>query len=246
MQIAIVLYPSLTALDAIGPYDMLKGIKGSTVRFVGHKVGPVPNDRGVLMLGVTHTFEETMQPDIVLVPGSANATLIAAADKRLTDWLVAVYPTAQYITSVCSGSIVLASAGLLTKQPATTHWAVMDALSKFGAIPRPKERIVKAGKVWTAAGVSAGLDLSLALIEKIDGQAAAECIQLMIEYDPQPSLNSGHIDKASNATIETSRESLRIEARNPFNTLAVAKLLWRKMMRRARRRSSYVDGRVGW
>ena len=236
MQIAIVLYPGLTALDAIGPYEMLKGLENATVRFVWHETGPITNDRGTLVLGVTHTFQETMNPDIVLVPGSENNTLIAATDKKLTDWLQAVYTTARFVTSVCSGSVVLAAAGLLQGKPATSHWAVLDALAKFGAIPQPNERIVRSDKIWTAAGVSAGLDLALEMIQEIDGQAAAECVQLMIEYDPQPALDSGHTSKASPQTIEKSRQLLSEAARNPFNKLAIAKLVWRKAIRKARRR----------
>ena len=196
MQVALVLYPGLTALDALGPYEVLKSLKNCDLRFVASEVGPVATDRGVLFVGATHSFDETPNPDLVLVPGSEAHTALAAADKKLVAWLQNAHQTSTYTTSVCSGAVVLAAAGLLNGKPATTHWAAMTALKYLGAEPRPNDRVVKAGKIWTAAGVSAGIDLALDLLAEIDGQSAAEEVQLLIEYDPQPPFDAGSVAKA--------------------------------------------------
>lgn len=234
MQVAFVLYPGLTALDAIGPYELLKFLPGVEIRFVGHKVGPVATDRGVLHLGITHSFEETPAPHLVLVPGSEAQTAVAAADTRLTEWLKSVHQTSRYTTSVCSGAIILAASGVLSGQSATTHWAGLDSLRRFGVTPRPNERIVRAGKIWTAAGVSAGLDLALALIEDIAGQETAERIQLLVEYDPQPPFESGHMDKATAEVANAARKEMAQASRSFRGSIAVSKLLWREAINKTR------------
>jgi transcriptional regulator GlxA family with amidase domain len=243
MQVAIVVYPGFTALDALGPYEVLKLLPGAELRFVAHEVGPVPTDRGILVIGATHRFDETERPDLVLVPGSEAETATAAADGRLIDWLARVHPTTTFTTSVCSGAIVLGAAGLLEGRPATTHWAAMDALKRFGAIPRPSERIVRAEKVWTAAGVSAGLDLALALVVESAGRETAERIQLLIEYDPQPPVSSGHMAKASVAVAEAARKEMAALARNPRDVVSLPKLAWRTALRKAARAASRRAGK---
>ncbi len=191
-QIAIVLYPGVTALDAVGPYELLKGVRDAELRFVAHAAGPVACDSGVLALGATHSFDETPNPDIVLVPGSENGTAAAMQDARLLAWLRQVHPGTRFTLSVCSGALVLAAAGLLQGLPATTHWAAQDVLPRFGASPDRTARSVRAGKIWTAAGVSAGIDLALAVLAEIDGATWAQINQLIIEYDPKPPFNAGH------------------------------------------------------
>jgi transcriptional regulator GlxA family with amidase domain len=238
VQIAIVLYRGFTALDALGPYEVFKMLPGAHLRFVARETGPIETDRGVLLVGATHSFAETPSPDLVLVPGSEAQTVVAAADGELTGWLCKVHETTKYTTSVCTGAVVLGAAGLLQGRPATTHWAAMDALQRFGATPRPSERIVCADKVWTAAGVSAGIDLAFALAEEIAGRETAERIQLMIEYDPQPPQDAGHMDKASAAVANAARDEMNQLSSNPMNTVALAKLAWRAAIKRARRRSS--------
>lgn len=238
MQIAIVLYPGFTALDALGPYEVFKMLPGVGLRFVARGVGPVATDRGILVVGATHTFEETPDPDLVLVPGSEAQTAVAAADNRLTDWLCRADERTTYTTSVCSGAIILGAAGLLNGRPATTHWAAMQHLKRFGADPRPFERVVQSGRVWTAAGVSSGLDLAFALVEEIAGRDTAERIQLLLEYDPRPPQDAGHMDKAPPAIAEAAREEMSRLARNPMNAVAVTKLAWHKAMRSARRTSA--------
>jgi transcriptional regulator GlxA family with amidase domain len=236
MQIAIVLYPGLTALDAVGPYEVLRFLPDAEVRFVGAAPGPVAADSGVLFLGITHTFAETPRPDVVLVPGSGPRTATTMADRELTDWLQRVHRTTQWTTSVCTGAMILAAAGILDGKPATTHWTVQPALAAMGAEPRPAERIVRAGKVATAAGVSAGIDLGLWLAGEIAGREHAETIQLYIEYDPQPPFDTGHPSKAGTAVTGRAKALARRIALNPSEGRAVATIAWRRTVGRFRRR----------
>jgi transcriptional regulator GlxA family with amidase domain len=236
MQIAIVLYPGLTALDAIGPYEVLRLLPGAEVRFVGATPEPVVADSGVLFLGVTHTYAETPNPDIVLVPGSGPRTATMMADQRLTDWIRRVHETTMWTTSVCTGAMILAAAGILNGQPATTHWLAQPALAAMGAKPRRRERIVRAGKVVTAAGVSAGLDLGLWLVGEIAGREQAETIQLYIEYDPHPPFDAGHPSKASKTVVHNARTLGRKAAANPSEVRAIATIAWRRALDRFRQR----------
>jgi transcriptional regulator GlxA family with amidase domain len=230
MQIAIVLYPGLTALDAIGPYEVLRLLPDAEMRFVGAAAGPVVTDSGVLFLGVTHSYAETPNPDVVLVPGSGPRTATTMADRQLTGWLRRVHETTQWTTSVCTGAMILAAAGLLDGLPATTHWMVQPGLAAMGAKPRPGERIVHTGKIATAAGVSAGLDLGLWLAGEIAGREQAETIQLYIEYDPQPPFDAGHPSKASKAVISNARSLGRKIVLNPSELRAVPTIGWQRVL----------------
>ncbi|WP_100470979.1 DJ-1/PfpI family protein [Mycobacteroides abscessus] len=235
MQIAFVTYPGLTALDMIGPYEVLRVLPGAEVRFVWHETGPVATDSGVLFVGATHTFGETSSPDIVLVPGSANSTLRAARDKELLSWLRAVHETSQYTLSVCSGSIILAAAGILQGKRATSHWRALDLLRPFGVHPEPQARIVQEGKITTAAGVSAGIDLALFMAGEIAGAEYAQAIQLVTEYDPQPPFDSGHTGKASAATkIRANAIMVKHGMFKPSELNAATGLLWDATLLRAR------------
>jgi transcriptional regulator GlxA family with amidase domain len=238
MQIAIVLYPGLTVLDAVGPYEVLRLLPDAEVRFVGAKAEPVVSDSGVLVLGVTHTYDETPAPDIVLVPGSTPRTATAMADKDLTGWLRRVHETTTWTTSVCTGALVLAAAGILDGRPATTHWAVQPALGAMGAKPRRQERIVRSGKVVTAAGVSAGIDLALWLAGETAGRDHAEMIQLFIEYDPQPPFDSGHPSKASETVRARAQALARSIAVNPTEMTAIPTIVWRRVLDRVRTRKA--------
>jgi putative intracellular protease/amidase len=197
MQIAIVLYPGYTALDLIGPYEVLHLMPDADVRFVAHELGPVLADSGSLSIVATSTFDDLTAPDIVLVPGSSNSTTDAMEDPVLQEWLKKVHETTAWTTSVCTGALVLGAAGILDGLPATTHWTMQDQLAAVGAESRPNDRIVRHGKVATAAGVSAGIDLALWLAGEICGEERARMIQLVIEYDPQPPFDSGHPRKVS-------------------------------------------------
>ena len=158
MKVAILIYPGMTALDAVGPYEVFNGAKDIELQFVWKEVGPVLTDSGVLAIGATHTITEVTSPDILLVPGSTADTPTLMADSEIMRWIQEVHKRTQFTTSVCSGALILAAAGVLEGLPATTHWAGMSALKRFGADPKPGERIVHSGKVITAAGVSAGID----------------------------------------------------------------------------------------
>ena len=234
-QIAIVLYPGLTALDALGPYEVLKMLPGADLRFVAREPGPITADSGILTIGATHSFDETPAPFLILVPGSQADTATAMADGPLHAWLRKAHETSTWTTSVCSGALILAAAGLLEGRPATTHWWAQSSLERFGAIPMPNKRIVRSGKIWTAAGVSAGLDLALSLFGEIAGQEAAEVAQLMLEYDPLPPFNAGHPSKASDHVREKAAAELARLARNPRDFISVPKIVWRRAIDRSRK-----------
>ena len=158
-RIAILLYPGVTALDAVGPWEVLSRLPGAEVRFVGKELGPLPTEGGVLKLGVTHTLAETSTPDVLLVPGGTTTPALMVDDEIL-DWLRYVHAWTTWTASVCTGALILGAAGILKGLPATTHWWKMSVLRILGARPQPDSRIVRSGKVVTAAGVSAGIDLA--------------------------------------------------------------------------------------
>ncbi|MEV6101399.1 DJ-1/PfpI family protein [Nocardia sp. NPDC051981] len=237
-QIAIVLYPGMTVLDAIGPYEVLRMIPDSELRFVSNEVGPIVSDSGVLALGATHTFAETPAPDLVLVGGSEAATTEAMANRELIDWLRAVHPSTQWTTSVCSGALILAAADILRGHPATTHWAAQSALAAFGAESRPHDRIVHSGKIVTAAGVSAGIDLGLWLVGRIAGEQVAQMTQLYIEYDPHPPFDTGHPDKAPAEIMRKARLEMTKRAATPRLPVDLATTFWRLTLNRMRERAA--------
>lgn len=239
MQIAIVLYPGLTTLDAIGPYEVLRNIPGCDLRFVAHEPGPIVTDSGILVLGATHSFAETPAPDLVLVPGSEAETPTVMADKVVLEWLQQVHTTSTLTLSVCSGALILAAAGLLRGLPATTHWAAQDALVAFGAKPQKDKRIVQSGKIITAAGVSAGIDLALHVVGELCGKEHAELIQLYIEYDPQPPFDSGHPSKASESVMKAAKKESNRRAFKPKAMTKVMVVAWREALTRVRHRLGF-------
>ncbi|CAJ1585517.1 DJ-1/PfpI family protein [[Mycobacterium] wendilense] len=234
-QIAIVLYPNFTALDFIGPYEVLHRLPAAEVRFLWHETGPLTADSGVLMVGATHTFAETPAPDVVLVPGGPGCVEVAR-DQRVLDWLRRAHRTATWTTSVCSGSTVLAAAGLLDGKRATSHWSTLPALKMFGVTPVSDQRIVHEGDTVTAAGVSAGIDLGLWLAGELAGEAKAKAVQLGIEYDPQPPFDSGHVSKASAATRAAATALLGKDLVKPALLKAGALLAWERAVAAARGR----------
>ncbi len=241
MQIAILAYPGMTALDAIGPYEMLRGLPDAELRFVWHEPGPVVTDSGVLALGATHSFGETAAPDIVLVGGSIPATMSTAADEGVLTWLQQAHQTTTWTAPVCSGSLILGAAGILQGKNATCHWAGQRVLSTFGANAQRDKRIVRDGKVVTAAGVSAGLDLGLWLVGEIAGRPRAEATQLCIEYDPQPPFDTGHMNKASTRNKADAVRMMKgmISARDAGTELvAGSKVMWANVIDRMRKRSA--------
>ena len=240
MQIAIVLYPGYTALDFIGPYESLRWLPDTEVRFVWHEPGPVAADSAVLLVGATHSFDETPSPDIVLVPGGFT-TMEHARDQKLLDWLRGTYRTTRWTASVCGGSVILAAAGLLEGKRATSHWAAVQLLRTFGAEPVTDERIVQSGdRIVTCAGVSAGIDLGLWLTAQLGGEDKAKAIQLSMEYDPQPPFDSGHMSKASAATKARATALMSRDLLTPTEIKASTALLWGQALKRVRSRRSRV------
>jgi transcriptional regulator GlxA family with amidase domain len=194
--IAIPLFPQFTALDGIGPYEVLQRIPEYTVTFVGHERGVVRSDNGFLGIEVDATFEELARPDVIVFPGGVG-TRPLLGDDRVLDWLRQAHETTTFTTSVCTGSLVLAAAGLLDGLDATTHWGARDILTKYG-VTVSEARVVEHldRRIITAAGVSSGIDMALRLVELLVDRTAAEAMQLMIEYDPQPPFDAGALGKA--------------------------------------------------
>ena len=187
MQIAILAYKNMTALDAVGPYQVLTLLPGAEMKWVAAEAGPVLTDTG-LNIVADSTFDEVTHPDILVVPGGLDVT--HAEDKATLDWICAVNKTSTWTTSVCTGALILGKAGLLEGLPATTHWAALEKLAQYGATP-VAARVVRAGKIVTGAGVTAGIDTALQLAEYVAGAEVAQTIQLCMQYDPQPPFDAG-------------------------------------------------------
>jgi transcriptional regulator GlxA family with amidase domain len=202
MQIAIFLYDHMTALDAIGPYEVLSRLPGAETVFVAERRGEVRTDTRSLGLVADADLAEVTAPDIVMVPGWSGAPQTnLLTDGPVHEWLRAVDGHTTWTTSACTGSVILASAGLLDGRRATTHWLAVDELAGFGAVPAD-ERVVFDGKYVTAAGVSAGIDMALTLAARIADEGTAQAIQLGIEYDPQPPFDAGSRAKAPAEIVE--------------------------------------------
>ena len=194
MKIAIPIFDKVTALDAVGPYEVLSRLPGAQLKFVGVEAGPVKTDNRMLSLVAEATLEDWAEPDILVFPGGFGTRRLMT-DWRMLEWVRHVHESTQWTTSVCTGSLVLGAAGLLDGLEATTHWMAMETLASTGARPTGR-RVVEQGKIITAAGVSAGIDMGLTLAAKIAGDDVAQAIQLGIEYDPQPPFDAGSPEKA--------------------------------------------------
>lgn len=207
MEIAILLFERLTALDAIGPYEVLSRIPGATVKFVAAQAGPKRTDVGALALVADYSLDQVASPEIVVIPGGPGQSALMN-DEPVLNWVRQVHQTSKWTTSVCTGSLVLGAAGLLKGLHATTHWLAYDALRSLGAEP-VSERVVIEGKIVTAAGVSAGIDMALTLVARECGDDLAKSIQLGIEYDPQPPFDVGSPGKAPAEIVERLRSRSR-------------------------------------
>ena len=203
MQVAYLLYDRFTALDITGPHDVLNSVPGNESIFVAEERGPVRNESDTLSLVADATLGEVPSPDVVVVPGGFGNRMLLKHEP-LHDWIRGAHETSTWTTSVCTGSLLLAAAGLLDGAPATTHWLARDVLAELGAKPVP-DRIVEHGKIITAAGVSSGIDMALELVTKINGKEVAQAVQLGIEYDPQPPHDAGSPDKAPAEIVEVVR-----------------------------------------
>ena len=208
IDIAILLFDNLTALDAVGPYEVLRGLPDSELRFVAADPGVKRTDHGALAIQVEHSLTDVPAPDVIVVPGGPGEA-DARKDDRVLDWLRTADATSTWTTSVCTGSLVLGAAGLLRGKRATSHWTALEALREFGAEPT-EERVVVDGKIVTAAGVSSGIDMALWLASQLADETVAQAIQLAIEYDPHPPFNAGSIATAPPSIVA----SVRARARN--------------------------------
>lgn len=205
MQVACVLYPKFTMLDIVGPYQMLSTLPDSEVVWVAEQPGPVTDHTRMGQIVATHTFDEVTEPDIVVVPGGIGTEKLIP-DHPSIDWLRRVHPTTQWTTSVCTGSLLLAAAGLLDAKSATCHWASLDYLGTFGAEPTLERVVMHAeDRIVTSAGVSSGIDMGLALIHHMHGEAMAQMVQLALEYDPQPITDAGSPEKAPPEVVDMVR-----------------------------------------
>lgn len=206
MQVAIVLYPDFTALDVIGPYEVLGRLPDTEVVFVAANPGLVTNDLKSLTINVVASLDDAPNPDVVLIgggPGQADNM----SDGKLHEWLRTVDRTSTWTTSVCTGAMILAAAGVLDGRQATTHWGALEQLTQFGVTPS-KERVVTDGHYVTAAGVSAGIDMALTLAGRLNGDDVAQAVQLIIEYAPEPPYDAGSTDSAPPAIVEKAIQML--------------------------------------
>jgi transcriptional regulator GlxA family with amidase domain len=201
LQVAIPLFPRVTALDAVGPYEVLQRIPEFDIVFVGHRRGAVRTENAMLALGVDATFEDVPAPDVIVFPGGVG-TRALEHDERVLEWLRAAHAHTRYTTSVCTGSLVLGAAGLLKGKTAATHWSCSGLLETHGATAVSQRVVEHVGdRIVTAAGVSAGIDMALRLVELLVDRTAGEAAQLMIEYDPEPPFDRGSLAKSDDAVM---------------------------------------------
>ncbi|MGH7286939.1 MAG: DJ-1/PfpI family protein [Myxococcota bacterium] len=206
MQIAILLYDGFTPLDVVGPYEVLARTPGVTVSCVASDVGPVETDAGLSIVADT-PLRALQKPEIVVVPGGLGAGS-AASDREVIGWITSAHANTTWTTSVCTGALILGAAGLLRGVRATTHWNHVHRLEAYGAIPT-EQRVVRDGKIVTAAGVSAGIDMGLQLVQILKGDVVAQAVQLSMEYDPHPPFDSGAPAKAAPDIVEFVRSATR-------------------------------------
>jgi transcriptional regulator GlxA family with amidase domain len=208
LEIAILLYEGMTALDAIGPYEVLSRLPNTTIKLVAKSPGLTTTDTRYLALNATSSLSDVTSPDVMLLPGGSAGTMKITQDQSVLDWVRTTHKTTQWTAAVCTGVFLLGKAGLLEGVEATTHWASTADLAQYNATYRPA-RFVQSGKIITAAGVSAGIDMALYLAGQLRGEEVAKAIQLAIEYDPNPPFTSGSLQQADQDTIQQSRTLLK-------------------------------------
>jgi len=206
MQIVFLFYDGMTALDAIGPHEILFRLPNIKVLRAAEHAGPIKTESNNLIVNAEYSLSDITQADVLVVPGAGNATSLKEHPKTLA-WVQKIHQTTTWTTSICTGSLILGAAGILSGHTATSHWAVIERLNQYGAKPI-SERVVESGKIITAAGVSAGIDMALNLAAKISGQKVAETLQLGIEYDPAPPFDVGSPAKASPEICEALKTRL--------------------------------------
>jgi len=205
MQIIFLFYEGMTALDAVGPHEILSRLPGISVKRVAKTAGKIHTDSGLIM-EAEETLSDIDYADILFIPGAGNATTLQQYPEILS-WIRTLHAKTTWTTSVCTGSLILGAAGILAGIKATTHWAALNRLRKWGAEPL-QERMVESGKIITAAGVSAGIDMALTLAAKISGERVAKALQLGIEYDPEPPFDAGSPKKADPELLAYLREKM--------------------------------------
>lgn len=205
MNIIFLFYDGMTALDAVGPHEILYRLPDTTIKRVAKSAGKISTDSG-LILNADYALTDVSHADVLFIPGAGNATTLRKHPEIL-DWIRLIHSKTTWTTSVCTGSLILGAAGILSGKKATTHWAALNRLTTWGAEP-VQERIVVSGKIMTAAGVSAGIDMALTLAAKIAGEQIAKTLQLGIEYDPEPPFDVGSPEKADPALLEILRKKM--------------------------------------
>ena len=223
IAIGILIYPNLTQLDATGPAQVLARVPGATVHMIWKTRDPIPTDAGFSIVPNT-TFADCPRLDVICVPGGGGQVALMT-DPETLDFLRRQAATARYVTSVCTGSLVLGAAGLLKGYRSACHWAWRDMLSDFGAIP-VAERVVRDRNRISGGGVTAGIDFGLTVAAELAGEEVAKSIQLVLEYDPQPPFDSGSPEKAGPERVKRLRERLTpmLESRRKANAEAAARL----------------------
>ena len=216
MNIVIYLYNGLTVLDAVGPYEVLSRLPDANVKFVAREKGLIVSDTHFLKLIADYDISEIQSADILIIPGSVIGFIRESKDAAVLNWIQKIHQTTTWTTSVCSGSVILAAAGILNGKKATSHWGAIHMLKDFGVTPS-SERYIQEGKIITAQGVSAGIDMALFLVGQIVGAEKAKAYQLFIEYDPNPPFDAGTITKADTDTINLAKTMLSKEAKKDLS-----------------------------
>lgn len=222
MNIVIYIYNGMTMLDAIGPYEILRNVKDVNIKFVSKERGEIKADSHFVHINSKYGIDEVSNADILLIPGSTIAFIREMKDKQVLDWIKKIDSSTKRTVTVCTGSIILAATGLLKDKRATSHWKPINLLSDFGAQPI-RERIVDEGKYITAAGVSAGIDMAIYLVNQLKGEKAAKAAQLSIEYDPKPMFDSGNFLTAEKDIIELSEKIMESDAKKDFGLWEILK-----------------------
>jgi transcriptional regulator GlxA family with amidase domain len=216
MEIVIYIYNGITMLDAIGPYEVLRNVEGMNIRFVSKHKGEIRADSHFVYISSKYGIDEINSADILLIPGSTIAFIREMKDETVLNWIRKINETTLKTVTVCTGSIILAATGLLKGKKATSHWKPIGLLSDFGAIPT-RERIIEQDKFITAAGVSAGIDMAIYLVDLLKGANAAKAAQLAIEYSPDPMYDSGNFNDAEEDIIKLAEKNMERDAKNDFS-----------------------------
>jgi putative intracellular protease/amidase len=206
MEIVILAFQKMTALDAMGPYEFLSRLPEARLRFVAAKKGPITSDTGMLTFLAEESIEHVTAADVLVVPGGGAAAVGAVMEHQATiDWVARIHETTQYTISVCTGSWILGKAGLLRGKRAGCHWLGLEALREFGAEPC-SDRIVVDGKIWTAGGVTSGIDMALSFAAEVVGPDFAQLLQLATQYDPEPPCKGGTPGSAPDHIVKLARD----------------------------------------